>query len=157
VKQPVHLDIAGEGDQKLEMHALTEKLGLSDRVTFHGWVSPDKGIQLIRSARAVVFPSLWHEPGGTVAFEAMANSRAVIMSRVGGMLEVVLPEVNGLLVEPNNTRELTAAIECLASNYSLAVQLGEAGRKMASQQHTLAKHIEGLIHLYEQATRRKEQ
>ena len=155
VSSPVHLDIAGEGDQQAEMRQLAQQLGLNDRVTFHGWARPDHVQQLIRSSRAIVFPSVWHEPGGTVAFEAMANARTVIMSRVGGMPEVILPEVNGLLVEPNNISELAASIERLATDWSLAKQLGETGRKMAIEQFTLQHHFHQLMQLYQQTTQNR--
>lgn len=113
-----HLDIAGSGPQEAEMQQLAGHLGIRDRVTFHGWVTSCQVNQLIQASRAVVFPSIWHEPGGTIAFEAMANARAVIMSRVGGMPEVVLDGKNGLLVEPNHTVQLTQAIHQLAADWN---------------------------------------
>ena len=155
VSSPVHLDIAGEGDQEAEMHQLAWQLGLNDRVTFHGWASPDQTQQLIHSARAVIFPSVWHEPAGLVALEAMAGARAVIASQVGGIPEMVLHQENGLLVEPNNVHELAIAIEQLATDYSLAVQLGEVGRKMATEQFTLDNHFNHLIQIYQQAIKLK--
>jgi glycosyltransferase involved in cell wall biosynthesis len=146
---PIHLDIAGEGYQEMEMHDLAEKLRLGDRVTFHGWVSPEQVNQLIANARALIFPSLWHEPGGTVAFEAMSSSRAVIMSRVGGMPEVIQPGVNGLLVGPNDIKGLAASIEQLATDWALATQLGKMGRKLATEQFTLQNHVAELMQLYQ--------
>ena len=96
VSVPVHLDIAGDGDQEPAMRELCKSLQLGHQVTFHGWINSQQVEALIQQARAVVFPSIWHEPGGTIAFEAMAQSRPIIMSRVGGMPEVVLHEVNGI-------------------------------------------------------------
>lgn len=147
VSTPVHLDIAGDGYQELEMRTLAERLHLEQKVTFHGWVSPNQVHDLIRGARALIFPSIWHEPGGTVAFEAMANSRATIMSRVGGMPEVVLDGVNGLIVSPNDVNELAQSIEKLAQNWELAKQLGVQGRKIAKD-YTLQNHIEQLMNFY---------
>jgi glycosyltransferase involved in cell wall biosynthesis len=157
VKHPVHLDIAGEGEQEAEMKALAEKLGVGDRVTFHGWVDTEKINQLICGARALIFPSLWHEPAGLVAFEAMANSRAVIASCVGGISSTVIQGVNGLLVTPNSVNELAASVEYLATDWKLAMKLGAAGRSMASQQYTLTTHMAGLFCLYEMVIRRNDQ
>lgn len=152
VQVPIHLDIAGEGPQESKMKHLVQRLQLEDRVTFHGWVDQDRVNQLIQSARALIFPSLWHEPGGTVAFEAMSQSRAVIMSRVGGMPEVVLSETNGLLIEPNNILELAQCIEKLALDWSFAKELGEGGRKLAATKFTFDQHMDQLIQLYKQTT-----
>ncbi len=151
VNHPVHLHIAGEGYQESEMKSLTEKLGLKDRVTFHGWVNSAQVNHLIRSARALIFPSLWHEPAGLVALEAMANSRAVIASRVGGIPEMVLPEINGLLVTPNHQNELASSIERLAIDWAFATQLGKRGRETILSQFNLEKHLEHLTELYEHA------
>jgi len=156
VSVPVHLDIAGDGDQEPEMRELCKSLRLDNKVTFHGWVSPQQVETLIQQARALVFPSIWHEPGGTIAFEAMAQSRSVIMSRVGGMPEVVLHEVNGLLTSPNNTRELAACIERLAIDWSLAKRMGDEGRKMATEQYALQIHIHKLMHFYSQSIQAKQ-
>jgi len=150
IKTPVHLDIAGEGYQLPDLQSLVQTLGLENNVTFHGWVDEHRVNELIRSARALIFPSVWHEPGGTVAFEAMAHSRAVIMSRVGGMPEVVLHERNGLLVDPNDIHLLTDSIERLAIDWNLAEQLGIEGRQMASGQYTLQNHMEQLMQFYHQ-------
>lgn len=150
VKVPIHLDVAGEGYELLELKRLVEKLKLTDSVTFHGWVDEHRVNELIRSARALIFPSVWHEPGGTVAFEAMAQSRAVIMSRVGGMPEVVLHGKTGLLVEPNSINQLAESIECLATDWSLAKQLGIEGKRMAAEQYNLLNHVEQLINFYNQ-------
>jgi glycosyltransferase involved in cell wall biosynthesis len=156
VSVPIHVDIAGEGDQELAMRELCKDLQLDDRVTFHGWVDRQQVEALIRQARAIVFPSIWHEPGGTIAFEAMVQSRPVIMSRVGGMPEVVLDEVNGLLADPNDIAGLAACIERLAIDGALAQSMGEAGRKMATEQYALSIHIEKLMNSYRQVIQVKQ-
>lgn len=148
VKTPIHLDIAGTGYQQAEAERLAQQLNLGDRTTFHGWVSPERVNELIAAARGVVFPSLWHEPGGTVAFEAMAHSRPVIMSRVGGMPEVVRQEVNGLMVNPNDVEGLAAAIDRLAQDWALATRLGQQGRQLAVEQYSFDRHFESLMNLY---------
>jgi glycosyltransferase involved in cell wall biosynthesis len=148
VQTPIHVDIAGSGDLEPEMRRLSEQLGLSDRVTFHGWVDSDRVNELLSHARALVFPSVWHEPGGTVAFEAMVNGRAVVMSLVGGMPEVVHEGQNGLLVAPNDAPALARTIGRLAGDWELAWRLGEAGRKTAAEEFTLDAHVAHLMDLY---------
>ncbi|HSH94206.1 MAG TPA: glycosyltransferase family 4 protein [Roseimicrobium sp.] len=145
---PVCLDIGGEGDLQEYLQRLTAELGLVNRVTFHGWVSQDRVQQLLRECRAVLFPSVWHEPGGTVAFEAMVNARPVIMSAVGGMPEVVKDGVNGLLVPPNDRTGLTQAMDLLAGDHGLATRLGNAGRELAAVNYTLQGHVLQLLDIY---------
>ena len=154
VSVPLHLDIAGDGDYTEAIKQLAEDLGLQERVTFHGWVSAERVNELIQLSRALVFPSVWHEPGGTVAFEAMANARAVVMSRVGGMPEVVLDNVNGLLVEPWHIEQLRISLETLATDWDLARCLGAAGRRSVAENYTLQAHLDVLMKAYDEATQR---
>ncbi|GAP95135.1 glycosyltransferase family 4 protein [Leptolyngbya sp. NIES-2104] len=153
VSVPIHLDVAGQGNQAAQIQQQIDTLGLCDRVTLHGWLNEAQTEQLIAQARAVVYPSLWHEPGGTVAFEAMAQARALIMSRVGGMPEVVRDGVNGLLVEPNDVVQLAHSLERLAKDWQLAKQLGETGQAYAIEQFSLDHHLTQLMHIYQQNVR----
>lgn len=151
VKVPIHIDIAGSGNQEQEqqIHHLAEHLGLMDRITFHGWVNEAKAMQLIQGARALVFPSVWHEPAGIVSLEAAAAGRAIIASKIGGIPEYVGRLQNALLVEPNDVCGLAKSIEKLATNCSLAKQMGIQGRQMAKEHFSLEKHMQELMKLYE--------
>jgi glycosyltransferase involved in cell wall biosynthesis len=152
VNTPIHMNIAGDGYQESEMKELARSLKIEHQVTFHGWVDAESTKQLIRSARAVIFPSVWHEPGGTVAFEAMAHSRAVIMSRVGGMPEVVEHGLNGLVVNSNDVQALAQSIEKLALDRPLAIQLGIQGREIARENFQLHHHLDKLMKIYEKVS-----
>uniref|UniRef100_B8HLJ1 Glycosyl transferase group 1 n=1 Tax=Cyanothece sp. (strain PCC 7425 / ATCC 29141) TaxID=395961 RepID=B8HLJ1_CYAP4 len=152
VKVPVQLDVAGLGNavQEQAFHQLIATLNLQDRVTFHGWVSPSQAIALLQSARALVFPSLWHEPAGLVNLEAAATGRAVIASRVGGIPEYAGQLENALLVEPNDVKGLTQALEQLAGDWHLAVQLGRQGQDRV-EHFSLDGHVKEVLRLYELA------
>jgi glycosyltransferase involved in cell wall biosynthesis len=151
VQSDVHIDLAGTGNQEGDYRALASELGLTGpagRVTFHGWLTPDTVQSLLHTSRALIFPSIWHEPGGTVAFEAMANARPVIMSRVGGMPEVVTDGQTGLIVPPGDVPALAQAIDRLATDYDLACRLGQAGRQRTIDHHSLDSHVHHLLALY---------
>lgn len=156
VKTPIAIDLAGEGPAEADLKRLTAERGLQDRVTFHGWVQSAQVHALLAGARALVFPSVWHEPGGAVAGEAMANGRAVIMSRVGGMPEYVQQDVNGLLVGPNDTEALARAMERFAGDWELARALGVKGSQIAQERFSFRAHIQTLQRLYEQTAATKQ-
>lgn len=151
MRHPVALDIAGEGEQEAELRALAQRLQVADRVRFHGWVNAEKVADLMQACRAVVFPSLWHEPAGFVTLEAGMAGRAVLASRVGGLPEYAQPDRNALVVAPNDTRELAAALDRLVEEKALAAQLGEQGRYMAAAEFKLTAHLEALLQQYERA------
>jgi glycosyltransferase involved in cell wall biosynthesis len=156
VKVPVHLDIIGQGNQSLKVQQTIQNLNLQGQVTMHGWLDSEQIYQHFRQTRALIFPSVWHEPAGIVAYEAMLNSRAVIASKVGGIPEGVIDGVTGLLVEPNDTVGLAQQIERLATDWSLARQLGEAGQQFAVQTYSLKNHMPQLMQFYQQMIRSKQ-
>ena len=145
----VHLDIAGDGYLGPEMRLLAERLRLSDRVTFHGWVDEQTTFRLLAHARALIVPSVWHEPGATVAFEAMAHGRAVVGSRVGGIPELVKSDTTGLIVAPNDIHGLAQAITRLAQDWELARAMGQRGRGEAQRHFSLDRHMRMLYQLYD--------
>ncbi len=98
--------------------------------------------QLLTHARVFVCPSVY-EPFGIVNLEAMACGVPVVASAVGGIPEIVVPEVTGKLVpfesdgSPFGTpldrvqfaRDMASAINILLEDSKLAERMGEAGRK----------------------------
>ena len=143
----VHLDVAGTGDLLTSSRSLVDDLGLSNRVTFHGWVPADQISSLISASRAVVFPSVWHEPAGLVSLEAAAHGRALIASRVGGIPEYAT-EANAIFVSPNDTAGLTEAMQELASNPDRAAQLGQNGRTLARSRFAMNDFLDQLDAVY---------
>lgn len=76
---------------------------------------------------AVVVPSVWLEPFGLVAAEALASERPVVASSVGGLVEVV--QGGGRLVPPGDEAALEGALRDLSQNPALRQQLGAHGRR----------------------------
>ncbi len=102
-----HLYVAGKGSpaymQQLRRQA-------SARATFLGLVPPQT---LFEKIDVLVVPSLWHEPFGRVAVEAMAWGIPVIASKRGGLPEIVQTGLNGWLFEPNETDSLSRLLQSL--------------------------------------------
>jgi glycosyltransferase involved in cell wall biosynthesis len=150
--EEAHLDVAGEGDLRSAAEGFVRKNGLEDRVTFHGWVDRDQVTVLFRSARAVVFPSVWHEPAGLVSLEAAAHGRALIASQVGGIPEYTSEEF-ATLVPPNDVSALTAAMASLSRDPERAAQMGRAGRQIATSDFTMDRFVRQLDGTYGSVTR----
>jgi glycosyltransferase involved in cell wall biosynthesis len=71
--------------------------------------------RLYKQVRAVIVPSICHEPWPYVVSEAIARGRFVIASRVGGIPEQVEGCKGALLCEPGNSKQLAEAIEFVGS------------------------------------------
>jgi len=101
----------------------------SGRVVQIDFVSDRLLIALIRSARAVLFPSIY-EGFGLPILEAMTYGAPVMTSNFGAMKEIATSEA-ALLVDPFNIRDMTAAIERLARDDELCRRLSAAGSERA--------------------------
>ena len=80
--------------------------------------------------------------------EAMAAGLPVIASNVGGIPELVVDGVSGVLVPPGDPGALAEAIERLLENPSLALRLGEAGRRRVAESFDLEAVREAHLALY---------
>jgi glycosyltransferase involved in cell wall biosynthesis len=128
--EPVSLIVAGGKGWFYEtIFARAAELGLGDAVIFPGFVPGDELPWWYRAAEVFVYPSLF-EGFGLPPLEAMACGTPTITSNASS-----LPEVAGtaaLLVDPEDTAELTDAIARVLSDQALAAELRAAGPRQAA-------------------------
>ncbi len=144
----LHLDVAGEGYAMADMQRLATRLHITDRVTFHGWLNSKRTEEIIQTARAVVFPSVWHEPAGLVTLEAATQGRPVIAGRVGGIPEYATEDY-ALLVPPNDVEALALCMERLAEDRKLAECMGRKGRQTVQDCFAMQAFTQRLDEIYE--------
>jgi glycosyltransferase involved in cell wall biosynthesis len=101
-------------------------------VTAHNVPSAQVMASWMRASIAVV-PSVWNEPLGQVALEAMLAGRPVVASDVGGLRDVVHHEITGLRVPPGDPGALAEALDRLLGDPQLQHRLGTAGMLNARQ------------------------
>lgn len=92
--------------------ALARDLGCIDRVHFTGGVARDEMPGLFADCDVVV-AAPWYEPFGIVPLEAMASGRPVVGTRVGGLLDTVLPGQTGELVPAHRPDLIARAVRRL--------------------------------------------
>lgn len=114
----------GEDDYAEQLRALTDTLGLADRVTFVGF-TPTVERELAR-LDVLVHASVVPEPFGQVVVEGMAAGLAVVASAAGGPQEIVTDEVDGLLVAPADVGLLATTLQRLSGDPALRERLGQA-------------------------------
>jgi len=108
-----NLSIVGFGPEEEMLKALTEELGLKERVKFMGPVYGDALKELLKAARAVIVPSEWYENTPYALLEALASGTPVVASRSGSLPERVHDGYNGFLFEPGDARDLAEKIRAL--------------------------------------------
>jgi glycosyltransferase involved in cell wall biosynthesis len=106
-----------------------------------GWRGHAGMAALYRQADIVVAPSVWDEPFGLVALEAMATGRPVCASRVGGLQQLVRHLETGFLFPRGDASELARQLALLLDNPEMRAEFGKAGRTAVESEHTWPRVI----------------
>lgn len=138
------------GDYFAQCERLLEKLGLRRHVNFAGVVPNVELPGWLARARAVAVPSVWNEPCGLAAIEALACGTPVVCTRVGGLPEIVEDGRTGAVVEPNDPVGLAAAILQILGDARLAANVRRAGREQVGRRHGEATLGRALAEVYDQ-------
>ena len=142
-----HFDIVGAGPELAALEARAESLGLTSAVSFLGHCE-DVPARLA-AADLFVLPSR-SEAFPNAVLEAMAIGLPTIASAVGGLLEVIQPERNGVLVPVGDPQALARAISGLMADPARAARLGAAARAHA-QTFSFSGMVAGFEQIYLQA------
>jgi glycosyltransferase involved in cell wall biosynthesis len=126
----IRLDIAGSGDTRPDLERLAAGLGLGDSVTFHGFVTEARKLDLLRSTTANIFPSP-KEGWGITVVEAAACGTPSIASDSPGLQDSVRHGETGYLVPHGDEAQLAARMLELADQPERVAQLGSAARRFA--------------------------
>ena len=138
--------ILGEGELRDELTRMIHELGLERHVLLPGF-RPDV-LSLLKTFDLMVMPSIT-EGLGTSILDAMACSKAVVGSAVGGIPEVVDHGVTGLLVPPRDATALGAAVVRLLRDPSLRETLGRAGRQRLEARFTSDRMVHETLTVYQ--------
>ncbi len=117
----VRFVFAGQGGELARLQAMSRELKIDDRVHFLGHVQDVPA--LLAASDLFCYPSLADGLPNAVV-EAMAMGLPVIASAVGGVPELIADGENGLLVTPQDVRQLTRSIARLLDDEALAARLG---------------------------------
>lgn len=140
--------LAGQGPDREALLALAHQLGLTDNLIELGHISREHLEREFEKAWVQVAPSLWNEPFGNVATEAMARGTAVIASATGGLAEIVADGETGLLVSPGSVSELARALQRLLCDKPLAERFGSAGHARARAEFSENTCLDRFVELY---------
>jgi glycosyltransferase involved in cell wall biosynthesis len=144
----VRMLVAGDGPQRPALQRLAAELGLETRVEFLGHLERDSMERVLGAAWVQAVPSVWEEPFGLVAAEAMMRGTATVASRIGGLSELVTDGETGYSVAPGDAPELAKALRLVLKDRALAERLGGAARRWAVAELTEQRCAERFVELY---------
>jgi glycosyltransferase involved in cell wall biosynthesis len=120
------LIIAGDGPEREKLVSLTHKLGISNNTFFHGSVK--NVAPLLQKSDIFVLPSSV-EGLPNALLEAMSCGLAVITTRVGGNTEIIENGINGLLIDPDDSQQLSITLIKIMKERETIEKLGRNARK----------------------------
>jgi glycosyltransferase involved in cell wall biosynthesis len=150
-KDPVMFDLVGENLREGEIEQLKKQISDSGSGPFIKVDPPAVGntkIDLFRSVDVFVYPS-YHEGMPMAIIEAMACGLPVIGTKVGGIPDLVQPEVNGLLVDAGCPDQLAEAIHRLVIDPNLREAMQVNSFRIAQEKYDIEKLVDQLIGIYE--------
>ena len=150
---PLRVVIVGDGPCRASLEALTQALGVADRVTFAGQVSDEARFEEYRRADLFVLPSVSRQEAfGMVQIEAMLSGLPVVSTA----LPTGVPWVNqdghtGRVVPPGDPAALRSALAALAASPDLRRELGAKARARAMATFTAERMCDGAYAVYRDA------
>ena len=139
--------VVGDGNIRPDLMTQTRDLGISDNVVFLGH-REDTDV-LLQALDIFALPSL-SEGIPMALLEAMAASRAVVASRVGGIPEIIEDEVEGFLVEPMDVNRLTERCRRLIESPDVARRMGEQARKRVERDFSATVMADRVASVYKE-------
>lgn len=139
----IQLKLIGSGTQETALKDFKRMHNINN-ATFLGKKNKQETLQIINGAEFLICPSECYEVLGFTVVEAMALSKPVIGSAIGGIPEMVINNDTGLLFEYGNVEQLADAIKLLYGDKDSIVKMGENANRHINQLINNEKHFEGL-------------
>jgi predicted glycoside hydrolase/deacetylase ChbG (UPF0249 family)/glycosyltransferase involved in cell wall biosynthesis len=132
--------LVGDGEERSALEARARELGVDDRIVFTGRVPHDQVRALYGLIDVFVVPRTRDRVCRLVTplkpYEAMAMERAVVVSGVEALEEMILPGRTGLTFRPEDPGDLASVLEPLVRSDARRRELGRAARKWVSDHRT---------------------
>ena len=145
-----YLLVVGEGSRSDCLMAQAADLRIGHRVIFTG---RREDMPAVTAALDVAVLPSYREAQGLSVLEAMALSRPVVASNVGGIPEMIEHGVSGLLVPPHDPAALAAAIVRLLQDHQLADMIARAGHDLARSRFGIEQMVSAIEDIYDQGAR----
>jgi glycosyltransferase involved in cell wall biosynthesis len=129
------------------LQSIVRANGLDANVRFTGYQRDVPSI--VNAMLFTIHASIAPEPFGMVILEAMAQRKAVIASRAGGAVEMIVEGHTGFTVAPGDADQLTARMLDLLTDPARTAAMGEAAYDRALQHFSLERFVRDVQNVYD--------
>lgn len=124
---PFELHLVGDGPLRTQLHEQADRLGLSERIVWHGWTPREQLRAIYQQSHCFVNPS-FYEGMPNAVLEAMACGKPIVASCVAGNDAVVQHGVTGYLFQLDEPASLLQSLRTLIDDPARAQEMGRRGR-----------------------------
>jgi glycosyltransferase involved in cell wall biosynthesis len=146
------LVIVGDGPQRAALEALVDERGLRERTWFAG--NQRDVLPWLQALDIFALPSYANEGVPQGLIQAMLVGLPAVTTRVGSIAELARDGETALLVPPQDSRALRAALEKLIADPGLRARLGEAARRHCEAGFSYETMLDRMERIYRQASGR---
>ncbi len=143
---PLHIVGAGPLAKRVESFAKT-----NPGVTYRGRLPRTEAVELMRTAKVMIFPSVWYEMFSMTAIEALSVGLPVIASNLGSMTELIRHQHNGLHFRPGDAADLVAQVDWTLQHPVELQRLGRQARADFEEHYAADRNYDLLMDIYQQA------
>ena len=151
-RAPGELTVMGDGPLRSMVEAAAKDL---PQIRFAGEAQRHEVIEAMRSASALIVPSVWQEPFGLVVIEAFASATPVIAARNGALPELVDDGERGLIYDALDPDDLVRAVDQAVSEPDLMRERGRRARAVFEERYSADVNYELLVAAYDEALRHR--
>ncbi len=148
-----HATLIGDGQDRESVEKLTAELGLTERIAFPGWKTPEEVIDIFHHADILFMPSTT-EGLPVTGIQGMASGLALLLSDAGGNPEIVLPGVNGFVHSPEDTASYAATLRSLLTDPEKLLEIRRNSVEQA-EKFDIKKTAESYLKVFESVVNSK--
>jgi len=141
----VHLVLAGTGDQEQVLHHEAKACGQESNIHFIGFA---KDLRPLWASSTIAFYASEAEGLCTALIEAQGAGLPALITRAGGMVEVVEDGISGLIVEIGDVPKMAAAIQSLLEQPQRREKMGLAAAARMRDKFSAAAMVDGIERVY---------
>lgn len=144
------LRIAGDGPQRQLLLEMITRLGIGDRAELLDALPHAAAPAFLRTLDLYVMPSRSRsESFGVAAAEAQACGIPVVASNIGGVPEVVLDGLTGLLVPPDDVVALRDALQRCLDDRAMLARMSAAASSWVASRYEWRTNVDQMLQVYE--------
>jgi colanic acid/amylovoran biosynthesis glycosyltransferase len=151
--QELRYDIVGEGNDRTELQALIDRIGVSDRIVLHGWKTEGEVFDLMSRADILLVPSITGRLGDQEATplviqECLAIGTPVIATNHGGISELISDGETGFLIPEKDVSALMEKITHVLTHPSDLDDVRARGRAAIEKHYDIDRQNDRILDIY---------